>query len=70
MSKPTIIKTIELRTERNTRMQSYKGKWNCEIFINGTFAGDAQGDTSAQARNYADAKVRGWERDGLVVRGK
>ena len=58
--------TITYTTKRNTRMQSYKGKFNCEIFIDNHFSGDAQGDTAQEAKRYAESKVKGWQRAGKI----
>lgn len=53
--------TIEYRYERNTRMATYKGRYNCEILIDGHFAFDGQGDTQAEAKRNADVKLRQWQ---------
>lgn len=67
MSNVINAKKIEYRTERNTRMASYKGRYNCEIFINGKFAGDAQGDTAGEATHLAKIKFQGWVKKGAVI---
>lgn len=57
---------IEYRIERNSRMQSYKGRWNCEVLVNGSYAGDAQGDTASAAKAAAERKVAAWQKDGAL----
>jgi hypothetical protein len=59
MSKQPVI---TYKIERNSRMQSYKSKYNCEILSDGKYVGDAQGDTASAAKFAAEAKVRGWAR--------
>lgn len=65
MKKPTAPR-IEYKTERNTRMVSYKGRYNCEILVNGSYAGDAQGDTAAAAEAAAQRKAAAWLADGSL----
>lgn len=65
--KTITAKTIEYRIERTTRKESYKGKFNCEIFINGSYAGDRQGDTAQGAKALAESAVRGWVKQGTVI---
>lgn len=67
MSNPITTKTIEYRIERNRRMESYKGKYNCEILINKSYMGDAQGDTASEAKRRAELKVREWTQKGVIV---
>jgi hypothetical protein len=50
--------TITYHIERNRRYESYKGLYNCEVKVNGSYFVDAQGDTATQARRNAEIKVR------------
>lgn len=52
---------IEYKIERNRRMESYKGRYNCEVLIDGDYAFDAQGDTASAAKRAAERKVRQWQ---------
>lgn len=52
---------IEYKVQRNTRMQSYKGRFNCEVFLDGSFAFDAQGDSAREAKAGAERKVKNWQ---------
>lgn len=63
-SKPN---SIEYRIERNTRYVSYKGRYNCEVFVNGHFATSASGDTASQAKQYAEIQVARWQRTGKFI---
>jgi hypothetical protein len=63
------VKSVEYKLERNGRMASYKGRYNCEILLNGSYAGDAQGDTASEAKRAAERKVAAWVRDGKISRG-
>lgn len=65
---PLAAKTITFTIERNTRFASYKGRYNCEVFVNGHFWADAQGDTASEAKRGAENRVRLAERAGRLVR--
>lgn len=52
---------IEYTIERNRRMESYKGRYNCEASIDGSYLLDAQGDTASEARKAAERKVAQWQ---------
>lgn len=55
MSKATVVKFV---TKRNTRMVSYKGKFNCEALDNGKyFICDGQGDTAEEAERICKANL-------------
>lgn len=52
---------ITYTIERNRRFESYKGRYNCEAMVDGSYLLDAQGDTASEAKRAAERKVAQWQ---------
>jgi hypothetical protein len=59
--------TVEYRVERNTRFASEKGRYNCEVFVDGAYFVDAPGDSAGEARRSAARKVDQAVKAGRLV---